>query len=310
MKLAQILLEQEGRPKALIMAGGAGAGKSYILSKVNTRDITQHNPDKYVEDPESPMYNNLGAAAPMVKKDVLAAVDAKESFIWDTTGRDIETIRQIQEEGYDVFVVMVYTHPIISFISNFERSRAVPKSAVFSTWQQAYDLVDNYRDLLGKNFILVSNMRGGEYDKQIKDFNKAAQKKGAGILQYLDSMISKDPEKYKTTFSKDFDITDPEPLEAYNTEVQGLNFEEDDESMVKQLKRHFMKSWDKKGQGPGRKSMETKIKSIERTRDNAAVKHEKILDEIAKMVLNPKFNKMLDAESQSEAIFKANQFLK
>jgi len=310
MKLAQILLEQEGRPKALIMAGGAGAGKSYILSKVNTRDITQHNPDKYVEDPESPMYNNLGAAAPMVKKDVLAAVDAKESFIWDTTGRDIETIRQIQEEGYDVFVVMVYTHPIISFISNFERSRAVPKSAVFSTWQQAYDLVDNYRDLLGKNFILVSNMRGGEYDKQIKDFNKAAQKKGAGILQYLDSMISKDPKKYKTTFSKDFDITDPKPLEAYNSEVQGLNFEEDDESMVKQLKRHFMKSWDKKGQGPGRKSMETKIKSIERTRDNAAVKHEKILDEIAKMVLNPKFNKMLDAEPQSEAIFKANQFLK
>ena len=310
MKLAQILLEQEGRPKALIMAGGAGAGKSYILSKVNTRDITQHNPDKYVEDPESPMYNNLGAAAPMVKKDVLAAVDAKESFIWDTTGRDIETIRQIQEEGYDVFVVMVYTHPIISFISNFERSRAVPKSAVFSTWQQAYDLVDNYRDLLGKNFILVSNMRGGEYDKQIKDFNKAAQKKGAGILQYLDSMISKDPEKYKTTFSKDFDINDPEPLEAYNTEVQGLNFEEDDESMVKQLKRHFMKSWEKKGQGPGRKSLETKIKSIERTRDNAAVKHEKILDEIAKMVLNPKFNKMLDAEPQSEAIFKANQFLK
>ena len=310
MKLAQILLEQEEKPKALIMAGGAGAGKSYILSKVNTRDITQYNPDKYVEDPNSPMYNNLGAAAPMVKKDVLAAVDAKESFIWDTTGRDIETIRQIQEEGYDVFVVMVYTHPIISFISNFERSRAVPKSAVFSTWQQAYDLVDNYRDLLGKNFILVSNMRGGEYDKQIKDFNKAAQKKGAGILQYLDSMISKDPEKYKTTFSKDFDINDPEPLEAYNTEVQGLNFEEDDESMVKQLKRHFMKSWDKKGQGPGRKSMETKIKSIERTRDNAAVKHEKILDEIAKMVLNPKFNKMLDAEPQSEAIFKANQFLK
>ncbi len=64
MKLAQILVEQEGRPKALIMAGGAGAGKSYILSKVDTRNTTQYNPDKYVEDPNSPMYNNLGAAAP------------------------------------------------------------------------------------------------------------------------------------------------------------------------------------------------------------------------------------------------------
>ena len=310
MKLSQILLEENGRPKALIMAGGAGAGKSYILSKIDTRGTTQYNPDKYVEDPKSPMFNNLGAAAPMVKKDVIAAVEAKESFIWDTTGRDIGIIGDMKEEGYDVFVVMVYTHPIISFISNFERSRAVPKSAVFSTWQQAYDLVDNYRDLLGKNFILVSNLRGGEYEKQIKDFNKAAEKKGAGILQYLDTMIAKDPQKYKTTFSKDFDITDPEALEAYGTEVEGLKFDADDESMVKQLKRHFMKSWEKKGQGPGRTSMETKIKSIERTRDNAAGKHEKIMDEIAKMVLNPKFNKMLDPEPQSEAIFKANQFLK
>ena len=310
MKLSQILLEETGKPKALIMAGGAGAGKSYILSKIDTKGITQHNPDKYVEDPESPMFNNLGAASPVVKKDVLAAVDAKESFIWDTTGRDIDTIRDMKEEGYDVFVVMVYTHPIISFISNFERSRSVPKSAVFSTWQQAYDLVDNYRALLGKNFVLVSNLRGGEYEKQIKDFNKAAEKKGAGILQYLDTMIAKDPEKYKTTFAKDFDITDPEALEAYNTEVSGLKFDPDDESMVKQLKRHFMKSWEKKGQGPGRKSMDTKVKSIERTRDNAAGKHEKIMDEIAKMVLSPKFNNMLNPDKESEAIFKANQFLK
>ena len=130
MKLAQILLEQEGRPKALIMAGGAGAGKSYILSKVNTRDITQYNPDKYVEDPNSPMYNNLGAASPMVRKDVLAAVDAKESFIWDTTGRDIETIRQIQEEGYDVFVVMVYTCLLYTSPSPRDRQKSrMPSSA-------------------------------------------------------------------------------------------------------------------------------------------------------------------------------------
>ena len=42
---------------------------------------------------------------------------------------------------------------------------------------------------------------------------------------------------------------------------------------------------------------------------NAAAKHEKIMDEIAKMVLSPKFNKMLNPDKESEAIFKANQFL-
>ena len=44
MKLSQILLEETGKPKALIMAGGAGAGKSYILSKIDTKGITQHIP--------------------------------------------------------------------------------------------------------------------------------------------------------------------------------------------------------------------------------------------------------------------------
>lgn len=309
MKLTQILLEQEGRPKALIMAGGAGAGKSYILNKIDTKNITQYNPDKYVEDPESPMFNNLGAAAPMVKKDVLAAVEAKKSFIWDTTGRDIETISKIQDEGYDVFVVMVYTHPIISFISNFERSRAIPKSAVFSTWQQAYNLVDKYRDLLGKNFVLVSNLRGGEFDKKINDFNKAAQRGGEGILQYLDTIISKDPKKYQTTFSKPFDITDPEALEAYEEETKGLGVDLDDESMVKQLKRHFMKAWEKKGAGPGRSSMEKKKAAVERSRDKAVDTNTKVMDGIADMVTSSEFNKMLQPEKESVAISKANQFL-
>lgn len=309
MKLSQILLEENGRPKALIMAGGAGAGKSYILSKIDTRGTTQHNPDKYVEDPESPMFNNLGAASPKVKKDVLAAVEARESFIWDTTGRDIETISKIKDEGYDVFVVMVYTHPIISFISNFERSRAIPKSAVFSTWQQSYDLVDKYRDLLGSNFVLVSNLRGGEFDKKINDFNKAAQRGGEGILQYLDTIISKDPKKYQTSFARPFDITDPEALEAYEEETKGLGINLDDESMVKQLKRHFMKAWDKKGAGPGYVSMKKRMDTIERSRDKAVGRNTKVMDDIADMVTSAEFNQMLQPEKESVAISKANQFL-
>jgi hypothetical protein len=204
---------------------------------------------------------------------------------------------------------MVYTHPIISFISNFERSRAIPKSAVFSTWQQAYNLVDKYRDLLGNNFVLVSNLRGGEFDKKINDFNKAAQRGGEGILQYLDTIISKDPKKYQTTFSKPFDITDPEALEAYEEETRSLKVDLDDESMVKQLKRHFMKAWEKKGVGPGRTSMEKKMATIERTRDKAVGTNTKVMDGIADMVTSSEFNKMLQPEKESVAISKANQFL-
>jgi hypothetical protein len=309
MKLSQILLEQEGKPRALVMAGGGGAGKSYLLSKINTEGYKLHNPDTYVEDPNHPMHQNLSAASNQVKKDVLESIEKKESFIWDTTGRSLDIATTILDAGYDLMVIMVYTHPIISFTANFERERSIPKSAVFSTWQQSYDLIDGYRDLLGNNFILVSNLRGGEYEKKINDFNKAAQKGGEGILQYLDTLIAKDPKKYQTSFAKPFEIEDPEALEAYEEETRGLNVDLDDESMVKQLKRHFMSSWNKKGVGPGRTSMEKKMATIERGRDTAVERNTKVMDSIADMVTSSEFNQTLNPEKDSVAISKANKFL-
>ena len=155
----------------------------------------------------------------------------------------------------------------------------------------------------------MSNLRGGEFDKKINDFNKAAQRGGEGILQYLDTIISKDPKKYQTTFSKPFDITDPEALEAYEEETKSLKVDLDDESMVKQLKRHFMKAWEKKGVGPGRSSMEKKMATIERSRDKAVGTNTKVMDGIADMVTSSEFNKTLQPEKESVAISKANQSL-
>lgn len=309
MKLTRILLEQDGKPKALVMAGGGGAGKSYILDKVNTKGVKQFNPDTYVEDPEHQYYNNLSAASHLVKKDVDAAVEKKKDLIWDTTGTNIGNIRKIIDEGYDVMVVMVYTHPIISFLSNFERERSLNKSAVFTTWQKAYDLVDDYRNLLGDNFYLISNLRGGEYEKKINDFNKAARRGGEGLLQYLDKLTGEEPEKYRSSFSKPFDITDPEALEAYKEETKNLDFDEDDTPLVKDLKKHFMKSWEKKGKGPGEKSMKTKVAAIIRNRDAGEEKFRNVMDEIAKMINNPKFYEALNPSTEAEVIARANKFL-
>lgn len=310
MKLTNILLEQNGKPKALVMAGGGGAGKSYILGKMDTKGVKQFNPDAYVEDPEHQYYKNLAAASHLVKKDVDAAVEKGKSFIWDTTGTNIDNIRKLLDEGYEVMVVMVYTHPIISFLSNFERDRSLNKATVFTTWQKAYDLIDDYRDLLGNNFFLISNLRGGEYEKKINDFNNAAKKGGDGILHYIDKIISTDPEKFKSSFSQPFDITDPEALAAYKKEIRGLDFDEDDSTIVKNLKKHFMKSWEKKGQGPGEKSMKTKLAAIIRDRSRGEEKYKAALDDIAGMITSPKYNEMLKPDKEAEVIAKANKFLK
>lgn len=310
MKLAHLLVENSNKPKALIMAGGGGAGKSYILDKIDTKGVEKFNPDTYVEDPDHQYFKNLSAASYLVKKEIDAAVEKQKNFIWDTTGTNINNIRAIVDEGYEVMLIMVYTHPIISFLSNFERDRSLNKAAVFTTWQKAYDLIDDYRDLLGDNFYLISNLRGGEYEKKIKDFNNAAKKGGQGILEYIDILISKEPERFTSFFSKPFDITDPEALEAYKREIRDIKFDEEDSTIVKNLKKHFMKSWDKKGKGPGEKSMKTKLAAIIRDRSRGEEKYREALDDIAKMITSPKYNEMLKADKEGSVIEKANKFLK
>src|SRR6056300_2063289 len=121
MKLSKLILEAATKPKAVIMAGGAGAGKTYLLNQLSLDSLTQFNPDKYVEDPDHPYYNNLGAASSQVNKDVDAAADEKTSFVWDTTASGVkfdQNLDKLLKAGYDIYMVMVYTHPIISYISN------------------------------------------------------------------------------------------------------------------------------------------------------------------------------------------------
>ena len=59
IKLTDLILEAKDQPKAVIMAGGAGAGKSYLLNQLDLRGIQSFNPDNYVEDPNHPGYKNL-----------------------------------------------------------------------------------------------------------------------------------------------------------------------------------------------------------------------------------------------------------
>jgi len=205
MKLTDLIFEADGKPKAVVMAGGGGAGKSTFLKQVKT-DIPVLNPDKYVEGQDM----HLAVASKMVEKEVEEMVAQRKSFIWDTTASNPAKVQGLLEAGYDVMMVMVYTHPIISFISNFQRERKIPKIGVLSTWAGSYSLIEQYRKMLGSNFHLVSNTRGGQYDKEIKGFNAAAQKGGEALKDYLESLGM----ETKSTFSKEVDM-DKEDAEAF-----------------------------------------------------------------------------------------------
>lgn len=310
MKLMEALLsEEKARPKALIMAGGAGTGKTHMVNTLKKagaipEGITTFNPDNYVEDKKSPAYNNLSMATAMTDKAASDHAYEGQPFIWDTTANNPDkTVNDVRAKGYDVMMIMMITHPAISLLKNFERERNIPKIAVFETWMRSFDLIGYYSKLLKDNFVIVPNMMGGSYDAEVRKFNHAAKRGGEGLLEYIDSLG-----ELKSSFRKPFEIEDETALAAYEELVKPLRLDPSDEDMTKNLKKHFMATWEKKGEGPTFDSMKKKVASIERNRDSAEKKYKEILDRIAKVVNSDQYDMVTKGTTDAHVISKVKKF--
>ena len=250
IKLLDILREVAmPQDKMIIMAGGAGSGKSTLISKIKSAapGFEIINPDKYVEDKDSPMYNNLMQSSMQVDdKDVPDALANHKSFIWDTTASNANKLfgglykrKEIpgllnQHPDYDVMMIMVYAHPIVSFLRNFKRERRVPRMGVISTWNSVYGNIDTYKSKLGDNFIMYQ-APDDEYQTEINEFNEAV--KQGRLYEWLEELTSKDPSQFRSTLgNKAPEATTPEEqakkdkakeksIEAYKQQVEQLERE-------------------------------------------------------------------------------------
>jgi hypothetical protein len=215
IKLTQLLQEALSKPKAIIMAGGASVGKSTVLKSIDSivKDFDNLNADKYVEDKDSPMYGNLAAAASQVKKqDLPNAIKNQKNIIYDTTASKLSTLQPVLDElnnnGYETMMIMVYAHPIVSFLRNFKRERRVPAVGVLGTWANVYNLLDEYKNIFGDKFILVNTPSGPEEQKEIANFEKAYQEDK--LQEYFDNLLSTG--EFSSTFKKDDSTLSPDEL--------------------------------------------------------------------------------------------------
>lgn len=310
IKLAHLILEDRNRPKAVIMAGGAGAGKSYLLNQLDLGSLEQFNPDKYVEDPNHPYHNNLGAASIQVDKDVAAAADDKISFVWDTTasGKKFdENLDKLLKAGYNVYMVMVYTHPMISYISNFSRGRNIPAASVFTTWRNAYQKIADFNKKLKGNFSIFVNDRGGEYKKEIEGFNTAAKNGVQGIKDYLQRYNEKTGAG-KSTFFKPVEMSKQEEQE-FNKATANIDWNKDNRSEDKAIKQAFLKSYQKIGTGPGEDKLRDAVKKYREGKAAADERNDAVLDNIADMIFSPVFQELLQHSTPQEIDRDVQNFL-
>jgi predicted kinase len=257
IKLLELLKEvMAPKDKMIIMAGAAGSGKSTLISKIEsaTPGFEIINPDKYVEDKDSPMYNNLAQSSMQVDdKDVPDALANHKSFIWDTTASNTAKLfgglyrrKEVpgllnQHPDYDVMMIMVYAHPIVSFLRNFKRERRVPRMGVISTWNSVYGNIDTYKSKLGDNFIMYQ-APDDEYQAEINEFNEAV--KQGRLYDWLEELTSKDPDQFKSTLGN----KPPEPTTPEEQAKKDKAKEKSTEiykQQVEQLEREFTNINDK-----------------------------------------------------------------
>jgi adenylate kinase family enzyme len=201
ISLVRLLREVEGNPKAIILAGAPGAGKGSILrdldlsglkvlnlddtilalSKEEGFSLNQKNTDA---ENRSAFMKAMAAATKKLKGEQIPQTIAnKDSFILDGTAASAKQTKllvdQLEEAGYDVMMLYVYTHLETSLKRNqnrFEKSggedRSLMPSAVYRTWIDVAKNFDEYQSMFGDDFVSVANTGDSETMKDVEQILK------------------------------------------------------------------------------------------------------------------------------------------
>jgi len=200
IKLYDLLMEQVGNPKAIILAGAPGAGKGFILSGLDLGNLKVLNVDnEYINllkkanvsldlknaSPEgrSKAAIAMAQANKEFKGKVAATIEGKESFILDGTAASVKQTanlkNELEEAGYDVFMLYVYTDLERSLKQNqdrFEKSdgkdRSLAPAIVLRTWASVTSNFKPYEAMFGDNFVSVANTLEDEKLSDVADIIK------------------------------------------------------------------------------------------------------------------------------------------
>jgi len=240
ISLVQLLKEAQGSPKAIILAGAPGAGKGYILRGLDLGGLKTMNVDDiYVPllkkanvsldlknatpEERSEQAKQMAAANKQFKGELEQVIAGKESFILDGTAasfkKTAELKSELEEAGYDTFMLYVYTDLERSLSQNQDRyiksggeDRSLAPAIVMRTWKSVTDNLPKYEELFGNNFVAVANTlddRMQDIDKIIKKYLKPFTPQGTkpktpAQQKKSDERKAKDKEEIQAMLADDF----------------------------------------------------------------------------------------------------------
>ena len=207
IKLVDLLKEVQGKPKAILLAGAPGAGKGYILDKVNLSGLKTLNLDdtivalskkdgftlnqlkadfenrsKFMQAMRDATTKLKGNPKKGIKGDLPQTIENRESFILDGTSasekQTIKLLNQLKQAGYDVLMLYVYTDLETALDNNQKRyekakkegkdDRSLLPGAVIRTWKDVTKNFNTYKNEFD-NFVSVANTGDSETMQNIED---------------------------------------------------------------------------------------------------------------------------------------------
>ena len=201
VSLIRLLKEAKGAPKAIIMAGAPGAGKTSIVKDIiadlglkvlNIDDFFIKNLqdagislDLKRADTQGKegARKAMGLAQQEYRGVLQREIGTKSDIVIDSTAADYNKIAKLKKileaAGYDVLMVYVYASLEKSLKKNedrFERSlgkdRSIMPSLVLKIWAGVTRNFEPYLNLFNQNFVAVSKDKDPFSQKNLKDIIK------------------------------------------------------------------------------------------------------------------------------------------
>ena len=210
LKLMDLLMEgvqDKGIFKAVFLAGGPGSGKSYVAKEIfgipekfniSMSGMKMINQDKEYKfllkkhgfDPEwldtypDDVFQHITDEMRDFTRDL--ATERKKGYmrgklgmIIDGTGHKFQKVKahkkELEENGYDTYMVFVNTSLEVAQARNKERDRVLPEKVLKKSWEDTRKNLGGYKSLFGGKFALVDNSQYLDADEAKRKFDGLAK---------------------------------------------------------------------------------------------------------------------------------------
>lgn len=182
--------------KAVFLAGGPGSGKSFIVGKtalpslgfkvVNSDDAFEKAMQKAkIKMDAEGIFSKKGQEIRGKAKNLTRIkkggyIEGRLGLVIDGTGKDAAKIKRQAKEldilGYDTAMIFVNTDLETALKRNQMRPRSLPDAQVEAMWKDVQKNIGKFQSYFGRNFIVIDNSEGANYEKAtLKGYKWAAQ---------------------------------------------------------------------------------------------------------------------------------------